>query len=113
MARHLKPPKSIDEYGGMDPYLEATAHLHNNLVLKDLLFRLNPKRRHVVPKTVIAEDFNVTPQTIYSWIRRLIQERRIEMQAAANPESSEPRTETGTAEGPTAKQPPVPGQGPV
>lgn len=68
MPRHIEPPKTIAERGGLQKYLNATAKLHNGLKYRDLLSRINPNRKHKIPKVTIAEDFGVSSRTIYSWI---------------------------------------------
>lgn len=71
MPRHIAPPKSIDDWGGLEPYLDGTAEKHNGLRYKDFLSRIdNIKRKYPIPKTVAAEDFGVSPGTFYTWIRR-------------------------------------------
>lgn len=68
MPRHIDPPKTIAERGGLETYLNATADLHNGLKYRHFLSRINPARKHKVPRSVIAEDFNVSRTTIYAWI---------------------------------------------
>jgi hypothetical protein len=69
MPRHVRAPKTIAEQGGLEPYLDATAHLHNGLKYRDLMNRIRSTRKHPIPKPVIGEDFGVSSQTIYSWLR--------------------------------------------
>lgn len=68
MGKGFGAPKTIAQQGGLEAYLDATADKHNGLKYKDLLIRINPKRKHPIPKVVIAEDFGVTKPTIYSWL---------------------------------------------
>ena len=69
MPRHIDPPKTIAERGGLKEYLDTTAEQHNGLKYRDFLSRINPNRKHKIPKVVIAEDFSVSARTIYSWLR--------------------------------------------
>lgn len=69
MRRDIRAPKTIAEQGGLKPYLDSTAERHNGLKYKDFAIRINPLRKHPVPKTVIAEDFGVSSATIYSWLK--------------------------------------------
>lgn len=69
MPRHIDPPKTIAERGGLKSYLDETATQHNGLRYRDFIYRTNPERKHKVAKAVIAEDFGVSPATIYSWLR--------------------------------------------
>lgn len=69
MPHYIKPPKTLKErYGTQQAYFLATREKHNNLTYKDFLFRINPNRKHKIPVTVAAEDFNVTTPTWYSWL---------------------------------------------
>lgn len=70
MPRHVPRPKSIDDWGGLKPYLNGTAEQHNGLGYRDFLTRINPKRKHPIPKPVMAEDFGVSTKTFYSWLKR-------------------------------------------
>jgi transposase len=69
MPRHINPPKTIAERGGLKVHLDETANYHNGLRYRDFVNRINPKRKHKVPKAVIAEDFDVSSRTVYAWIR--------------------------------------------
>jgi hypothetical protein len=69
MPRHIDPPKTIAERGGLEIYLNKMSVMHNGLGYKDFLHRINPNRKHKISKAAIAEDFNVSPGTIYSWLR--------------------------------------------
>lgn len=68
MRRNIPPPKSIADYGGLQPYLNATADLHNGLKYRSFIHRINPNRKHPIPKAAIAEDFNVHRDTVYRWL---------------------------------------------
>jgi len=68
MPRHINPPKTIAERGGLKAYLDETASQHNGLCYRDFIYRINPERKHKVSKTIIAEDFGVNVSTIYSWL---------------------------------------------
>lgn len=71
MPRHIKPPKSINDWGGLEAYLDGTANKHNGLKYKDFLKRIdNSRRKYPYPKTIASEDFNVSPRTFYSWINK-------------------------------------------
>lgn len=69
MPRHIDPPKTIAERGGLKAYLDETAAQHNGLRYRDFTYRTNPERKHKVSKAVIAEDFGVSVGTIYSWLK--------------------------------------------
>lgn len=69
MPRHINPPKTIAERGGLKAYLDETASQHNGLRYRDFIYRTNPERKHKVSKVVIAEDFGVSVGTIYSWLK--------------------------------------------
>lgn len=68
MPRHVQHPKSIQDFGGLKPYLNSTADRHNGLKYRDFKSRIDPKRKHPPSKASIAEDFGVNSRTIYSWI---------------------------------------------
>lgn len=69
MPRHIAPPKSIDNWGGLKPYLDATYEQHSGLKYRDFLYRIRP-RKHPISKATAAEDFNVSTRTWYSWLKR-------------------------------------------
>lgn len=69
MPRHIDPPKTIAERGGLEIYLGQTRPQHNGLNYRDFVDKIDPNRKHPLSKPQIAEDFNVSPRTIYSWIR--------------------------------------------
>jgi hypothetical protein len=66
----ISRPKSIDDWGGVEPYLNGTRGEHNGLGYSAFKKRIDPNRKHKIPKPVIAEDFGVSKQTIYDWIKR-------------------------------------------
>lgn len=74
MPRHINPPKSINDWGGLKPYLDATADKHNGLKHRDFLQRIRP-RKHPISKAAAAEDFNVSTKTWYDWLKRHEQEQ--------------------------------------
>lgn len=67
--RDLPPAKSIDAWGGLKPFLDGTAEQHNGLKYKDFLSRIRP-RKHPISKATAAEDFGVSRETWYRWLRK-------------------------------------------
>lgn len=64
MPRHIDPPKTIAERG-LENYLNETAGIHNGAGYADFTHRIRLR----VPKSIIAEDFNVSKRTIYHWFK--------------------------------------------
>lgn len=69
MPRHIDPPKTIAQQGGLEAYLNATADRHNGLKYRHFMRYIRKDRKHPVPKVVIAEDFGVSTRTIYGWLK--------------------------------------------
>lgn len=68
--RFIRPPKSIEQRGGIESYLNATVERHNGLGYRDWWQRVNPRRKHRVPRPVIADDFDVSKQTVHTWLKK-------------------------------------------
>lgn len=72
----IKPAKSIDEWGGLQPFLDGTRAKHNGLGYRAFMRRVDPNRNHKPSKSSIAEDFGLkNPRQIYRWIKRLQEEQ--------------------------------------
>lgn len=69
---NLPKPRSINDYGGVKNYLDAPEirAKHNDLGYKEFKQRINPNRKHKISKPAAAEDFGVSKQTFYDWIKR-------------------------------------------
>lgn len=94
MPRHAPKPKSINDWGGIKPYLDGTADVHHGLKFKDFKLRIDPNRKHKVPKPVAAEDFGVSTQTFYDWIKRYETQGPTVPNSSAGPPAAADRSET-------------------
>lgn len=71
VPRTIAPPKSIADYGGLKAYLDSTKGKHNGLGYSAFWRRVDPARKHRVPRSVVAEDFGVSTRLIYDWLKIL------------------------------------------
>jgi hypothetical protein len=78
MPRHIDPPKSYDERGGLPVVLDEDAEKHNGLGYKEFVARVrqNEHRKHKIPAAAHAEDFNVSTRTWYGWLTRYKNEQK-------------------------------------
>lgn len=75
MGRYTPP--TIDSYGGITPYLDATKDDHNGYAADDLKKNWNWGRGKHMTITALTVMFNVSWPTMNGWIDRLHTEAKI------------------------------------